>query len=140
MATLLTIANKRSENTIIGAGKDSGDLDDYELWREMKKTVKILRDDMGSRNKRTAFGHMLAAASPTPPLEPAGKQGAGGDCGLPSHFRELSSHSAVCEHQSSVATIDRSLRGMSLIADSGRAVSQNAFGTDILTLPQQVEN
>ncbi|KAL9598089.1 MAG: hypothetical protein Q9219_004720 [cf. Caloplaca sp. 3 TL-2023] len=47
VATLLAIAGHRSE----GGVKDDeegggGDLDDYELWREMKRQVKALRDDM----------------------------------------------------------------------------------------------
>ena len=55
VATLLAIALKRSEsigektNYLERAGhKDDKDLNDYELWREIKKTVKALRDDMGS--------------------------------------------------------------------------------------------
>lgn len=51
VATLLVIAGHRSEESIRRGGGDDegGDLDDYELWREMKKQVKLLRDDMGSR-------------------------------------------------------------------------------------------
>lgn len=49
VATLLAIAGRRSEYDIRGGGDDEGgDLDDYELWREMKKQVKALRDDMGN--------------------------------------------------------------------------------------------
>lgn len=47
VATLLAIAGHRSEDSIRGGGDDEGgDLDDYELWREMKKQVKALRNDM----------------------------------------------------------------------------------------------
>ncbi|KAI4116317.1 MAG: hypothetical protein LQ345_003234 [Seirophora villosa] len=47
VATLLTIAGHRSEDLARGGeDDDGGDLDDYELWREMKKQVKALRDDM----------------------------------------------------------------------------------------------
>lgn len=56
VATLLAIAGRRSEfldekeDRIEGGGKDGDrDLDDYELWREMKKTIKALRDDMDSK-------------------------------------------------------------------------------------------
>ena len=71
MATLLAIAQRRSEELYTGSsaemmaaekgqrrgdvdgngggGDDDKDLDDYELWREMKKTVKALRDDMGKK-------------------------------------------------------------------------------------------
>ena len=71
MATLLTIANRRTER---GGGGDDGsdvgndDLDDYELWVEMKKTVKALREDMGARRKRSAFGHVVEAAAAAPQM------------------------------------------------------------------------
>lgn len=55
VATLLAIALKRSESIVDddkyferGGHKGDKDLNDYELWREIKKTVKALRDDMGS--------------------------------------------------------------------------------------------
>ena len=68
VATLLTIANRRTERGGGDDGDDGGndDLDDYELWVEMKKTVKALREDMGARRKRTAFGHVLEAAPAAP--------------------------------------------------------------------------
>ena len=51
VATLLVIAGRRSEDGARGGGDDEGgDLDDYELWREMKKQVKQLRDDMDTRS------------------------------------------------------------------------------------------
>ena len=47
VSTLLAIAGNRSEDGIRGGGdEEGGDLDDYELWREMKRQVKLLRDDM----------------------------------------------------------------------------------------------
>lgn len=54
VATLLAIAQGRSEalddEEVKKAEGDGGDnnLDDYELWRELKKTIKALRDDMGN--------------------------------------------------------------------------------------------
>lgn len=55
VASLLAIAGKRSETgndemKAVGGGEDDGDkdLNDYELWREIKKTVKALRDDMSN--------------------------------------------------------------------------------------------
>lgn len=45
VSTLLAIANGRS-GTLLDATSSDDDLDDYELWREFKKQVKILRDDM----------------------------------------------------------------------------------------------
>ena len=58
VATLLTIAGRRSEESVRhGSGDDrDDDLDDYELWREMKKQVKSLRDDMDNRSTDTAGG------------------------------------------------------------------------------------
>lgn len=51
VATLLAIAGNRSEDEIRSGGDDEGgDLDDYELWREMKKQVKLLRDDMDTHS------------------------------------------------------------------------------------------
>lgn len=68
VATLLTIARHRSDFVSRGGGddEDDGDLDAYELWREMKKMVKVLREDMGTRNKRSAFDDVLEASVPQP--------------------------------------------------------------------------
>ena len=57
ISTLLVMAgNHQSEDDGSGAPgetdvdhDDSDDLDDYELWREMKNQVKLLRDDMESK-------------------------------------------------------------------------------------------
>lgn len=47
VATLLAIAGNRSEDGVRGGGDDEGgDLDDYELWREMKRQVRLLRQEM----------------------------------------------------------------------------------------------
>lgn len=55
VATLLTIAGHRSEESVRGGGDDNDDdLDDFELWREMKKQVKALREDMDNRTTETA--------------------------------------------------------------------------------------
>ncbi|KAL8792193.1 MAG: hypothetical protein Q9195_005215 [Heterodermia aff. obscurata] len=59
VATLLAIAQERSELLgdieVVETGHedaarndDEKDLDDYELWRELKKTIKALRNDMDS--------------------------------------------------------------------------------------------
>ncbi len=52
VATLLAIAGHRSESEGAADGGDDegGDLDDYELWREMKKQVKALREDMDTHD------------------------------------------------------------------------------------------
>lgn len=46
VATLLVIAGHRSEEPFAV----DEDLDDYELWREMKKQVQLLRKDMASQS------------------------------------------------------------------------------------------
>ena len=53
VATLLVMARKRVEGE--EDDKDGDDLNDYELWREMKKQVKALRDDMGTQKGETRF-------------------------------------------------------------------------------------
>ncbi|KAI4122920.1 MAG: hypothetical protein LQ338_005553 [Usnochroma carphineum] len=63
VATLLAIAGHRSEERVraIRGGDDDeegggeGDLDDYEFWREMKKQVRALRNDMDSSVKAIEF-------------------------------------------------------------------------------------
>ncbi|KAL8645506.1 MAG: hypothetical protein Q9226_007270 [Calogaya cf. arnoldii] len=65
IATLLAIAGHRSEERIPGGGPDDGDdneggsLDSFELWREMKRQVKALRDDM----KNSAVNSLTRAGS-----------------------------------------------------------------------------
>ena len=72
VATLLTIAGHRSEESVHGGGDDNDDdLDDYELWREMKKQVKSLREDMDNGSVETASNLPYAidsamGPSPTP--------------------------------------------------------------------------
>ena len=56
VATLLAIAGNRSENGI--EDEEDGDLDKYELWREMKRQVKLLREDMDTRDARVAKYHV----------------------------------------------------------------------------------
>ncbi|KAL8743690.1 MAG: hypothetical protein Q9190_003977 [Brigantiaea leucoxantha] len=51
IATLLAIAGHRSEEANGGGDDDGGDLKDYELWREMQRQVKALRDDMDNTNR-----------------------------------------------------------------------------------------
>ena len=56
IATLLAIAGNRSENGIGDEG--DGDLDKYELWREMKRQVKLLREDMDTKDATVAKYHV----------------------------------------------------------------------------------
>ena len=86
MATLLAIAGNRSEDAVRGGGDDEGgDLDDYELWREIKKQVKLLRDDMDTRDRThgsriegveedlswKTFDHHPVSENPVPPANPS---------------------------------------------------------------------
>ncbi|KAK4692287.1 hypothetical protein P7C71_g4885, partial [Lecanoromycetidae sp. Uapishka_2] len=59
VATLLAIAGRRSEKDGLSDDCDDegGDLDDYELWREMKEQVKALREDMDTRNADLMYLH-----------------------------------------------------------------------------------
>ncbi|KAL9120154.1 MAG: hypothetical protein Q9187_003289 [Circinaria calcarea] len=52
VATLLIMASNRSRSVARGGGPDGDDddLDSYELWKEMKAQVKLLREDMDSSN------------------------------------------------------------------------------------------
>jgi len=60
VATLLAIAGHRSEDEGEGGGNDEGgDLDDYEIWREMKKQVKALREDMDTHNNQTLWANQV---------------------------------------------------------------------------------
>lgn len=95
VATLLTIAGRRSEHNdddndlvdlsvqqALGGGLDDGDDDDddkpleeYELWREMKKTVALLRDDMGKNESTTVMDRAIRGegfAAPPVPIDTIG--------------------------------------------------------------------
>jgi len=142
VATLLTIARRRTEDAVRGGGDDEDDdLDDYELWVEMKKTVKALREDMGTRSKRTAFGHMLEAATPQPmsfPTNPILQQGLGGSAALPiqpdlpfrvhgqgqtaSPVGHLDQHARTCDPWSAIP----------LINDQGEVLDQSADILDVV--------
>lgn len=79
VATLLAIAGHRSEGdlngeiaSVRGGGggghggdddDDGSDLDDFELWREMKRQVRALRDDMS--NNCTAIGEYFSIIPPS---------------------------------------------------------------------------
>ena len=90
VATLLAIAQGRSDalddeevRQAEGDGDDN-DLDEYELWRELKKTIKTLRDDMSndspgkSSTNDVSFSKALAlemeAQAPTGENDPSAGQ------------------------------------------------------------------
>lgn len=66
VATLLVIAGNRAEDRF-GGGDD--DLDDYELWREMKNQVKLLRAEMDNSSSLSAIG--LVSDAVDPPSQPS---------------------------------------------------------------------
>lgn len=76
VATLIVIAGNRSEERFGGGDDDDNDpLDDYELWREIKKQIKLLRDDMDntsllqSSSETGSVPPELTAPVFTPPLQ-----------------------------------------------------------------------
>lgn len=74
VATLLAIAGNRSEDEKRGGGDDEGgNLDDYELWREMKKQVKLLREDMDTTFQRSFLGIECAEDVSWKELDQAGE-------------------------------------------------------------------
>ncbi len=136
VATLLTIARRRTEDAARGGGDDEGDdLDDYELWVEMKKTVRALREDMGTRGKRTAFGHMLEAATPQPmslPTTPILQQGLGGSAAVPTQpdlpFRGhgQGQTAGLVGHPDHQARTCDSWSAIPLVNDKGEVLDQSA--------------
>lgn len=55
VATLLVIAGNRSEDADTTGGGD--DLDEYELWREIKNQVRLLRDEMQANAEPKCLRH-----------------------------------------------------------------------------------
>ena len=124
------MANHRTDEKIGGGDdNDKDDLDDYELWREMKKTVKILREDMGTRNKRTAFGHILEAANSTPPpREPS----AGETAHLLAHRPDgIKNTPSMHETLSEGKFPDQPAQCMQFITDSGEILDPSLSDMDI---------
>lgn len=71
VASLLIIAGRRAEESFrTGNDNDKDHLDDYELWREIKKQIKLLRDDMDSSSLRHSNPEFLSfppeLPAPTP--------------------------------------------------------------------------
>ncbi|KAL8824754.1 MAG: hypothetical protein Q9191_004840 [Dirinaria sp. TL-2023a] len=143
VATLLTIARRRSDFIACGGGDDDNDsdLDDYELWREMKKTVKALREDMGTRNKRTVSGYVLGANGvPTPQFQslassipPSPGYDASASSATPMHELALRGRAeryppASFEYQHAGTPSDHSWSASPLISDNGQILDRNALG------------
>lgn len=127
VATLLAIAGNRSENGAIGDGDEEGggDLDDYELWREMKTQVRSLRQDMDRKGVKyhvqTPMDLALHAPVDTqkerssPPAEPSTTPNAVSN--LP--FRPGASRAAGNLNNPRFAVVDCDSRHAPLMTDRG---------------------
>ena len=119
LATRLAIANNRSENGIKGGGDDDGgDLDDYELWREMKKQVRALRNDMDSGvvvkyHREEPMDLMLQPPEPATTTAPAGSSSA-------APFRPASNRAARNLMNPRLTNIDRDFNHAPLMTDGHR--------------------
>lgn len=75
VATLLAIARKRLDEVLMDNSDDDNDLEQYELWREMVKTIKILRKEMGGQRlgqpQRLDTVSIWGEASPEADVSPA---------------------------------------------------------------------
>ena len=143
VATLLTIARHRTDFVARGGGdkEDDGDLDDYELWREMKKTVKALREDMGTRNKRTASGHVLASTTSQPQplatsmLPSSGYDASASSATLMQHGLAFRGGAERCppilyEHQQAGTPSPHPWSTLPLIADNGNFLDRSTIGAN----------
>lgn len=93
VATLLELARKHTlgnEDEENGGGDEDDPLDKYELWKEFKKEVKVLRDEMGSSksavNKAEQYHSAAEYEELLPLLEHASIRGTGESsppCGEP---------------------------------------------------------
>lgn len=153
VATLIVIAGKRSEERVglVDEGDDDS-LDDYELWREIKKQIKLLRNDMDNTGLNPSSPQATftprdfsASISPPPLSRPSHYHRPRGDWIQPqpiSHSRADASlhdiplapislpHRGGGPGQSSAGRMDRSLEGIPLILDSGNVTEVAGCGKD----------
>lgn len=154
VATLLVIAGNRAEERFEGGDDDNDSLDDYELWREIKKQIELLRDDMDSTSltpfspETISFPRELPVSfPPPPPLQHHHHQShrpRGDWIQPPSIHHSLaaaSPHSIPLAPSSlphrggrpgkfGVGRMDRTLDGMPLILDSGKVTEGPAGGRE----------
>ena len=113
VATLSAIAQNESEDGIRGGGdEDGGDEDDYRLWREMKKQVRSLRDDMDSSDVKYHTQEPLDLMLQSP--EPATTAPAGSSSGP---FRPASNPAARNLNNPWLTNIDRDFNHAPLMTD-----------------------
>ena len=123
VASLSAIAQRQSENGIKGGGDDDGgDLDDYELWREMKKQVRALRNDMDSGVLVKYQTQEIVDLMLQPPPEPATTTAPAGS----SPFRPASNRAARNLMNPRLINLDRDFNHAPLITD-GRKFLDTRF-------------
>ena len=116
VATRLVIAGNRSENQIRGGGDDEGgDLDDYELWREMKTQVQLLKEDMDTRVVRYHAQEITDLACQGPQSER-------------SPFRPGAPRNARSLNNPQLTDVDRDSRHAPLMTDEGRFLDSRFDG------------
>lgn len=136
VATLLAIAGNRSENGVWGGGDDEGGhLDDYELWREMKTQVKLLREDMGTKVVKYHAQEPMDLAW-QPPIRTQGERGPSAPAAGPSTtpdavslpFRGRASQAAANLQKPRILNVDRDLRHAPLMTDDGMFIDSRFDG------------
>ena len=135
VATLLAIAGNRSEDGIRGGGdEDGGDLDDYELWREMKKQVRLLRDDMDSSGVKYHMQEPLDLTLQLPDnatTAPAGSSSATLDAFSNLPFRPGSNRAARNLNNQRLTNTDRDFNHAPLMTDNGMLLDSRFDGISI---------
>lgn len=133
LATRLAIARNRSEDGIRGGGGgdgEGGDLDDYELWREMKKQVRLLREDMEDMDTRAVKYHAqepmdLALRAP---IRTRSDPDPAADASSNLPFQPGANRAARNLNNPRLATTDRDSRHAPLMTDGGFFVDSRFDG------------
>lgn len=142
VATLLAIAGHRSEDggASDGGEDEGGDLDDYELWTEMKKTVKALREDIDTRLLRShgfedntwkydyssMKGLSIRAKGQDPDANPSINAG---QAQLPTHLGEIRGARTPTDVRRGATVVDRDYQDVPLMTDGGMFMDSGC-GTD----------
>lgn len=132
VSTLIVIAGNRSEDRFGGGDDDDNDpLDNCELWREIKKQIKLLRDDMDNNSLTLSTPETVSTLPLQHPLHYHGPRGVPRSiphslATAPPHNIPLAPFSLPyrCGRpgESSAGRVDRTVEGTPLILDSGNIV------------------
>lgn len=136
VATLLAIAGNRSEDELRGGGdEEGGDLDDYELWTEMKRQVKLLREDMDTRGERYHAQEPMDLALRAPPVNAQSERCSTTSAGTSTSeaffslpFRPGAIRAARNLNNPRLTTTDRDSRHAPLMTDGGMFVDSRFDG------------